>query len=149
MMMVAETQQQRMLLLAWLIRHIHEQTGVALTPETTVGPYRFEIAGFFKDDNQIVGVVVLTQFRDGDAEATYAGVPGWITRTHLRDCFAWFHGGLGLRRTTALVARKRKHERRLCERLGYTLEGVKRQASPTEGDAFCYGLLASECKWRA
>ena len=76
-----------------------------------------------------------------------AGSPGWLARVDLRAFFQWAYGPLSLHRTSTIIHRKQKAVRRLCERIGYRLEGIRRQGMADKGDACLYGMTADDCTW--
>jgi RimJ/RimL family protein N-acetyltransferase len=54
---------------------------------------------------------------------------------------------LGCRRMTAMVGRRNKRSRKICEGLGFKLEGVHLKGLDGEQDVFSYGLLKEHCRW--
>lgn len=76
-----------------------------------------------------------------------AGVGHWLSRTALAVFFSYPFQELGLRRVTALVAKKNKKSRKLCEDLGFSQEGRLRQAAVNGDDLIVYGLLRKDCRW--
>lgn len=144
MIVPARTDTERLLLLTYLASKDGKGAG---DPKELVGPYRFEAAAVL-DQGALMGAVLLTQFRSGDAEIICAGEPGWVTRGNLKAVFAWVFGDLALRRITAVVHRRNKTSRRFCERTGYKLEGVKIAAMDDGGDAFLFGMTATACNWK-
>lgn len=110
-----------------------------------VGQMPFEAAASIVR-NQLMGAVLYTNYRGPSIEMTCAGEPGWLTRTHLREFFAYPFLQLGCRRVTGIVHRKNKHARKINERLGFKLEGVCRHGFEN-GDACVYGLTREDCKW--
>lgn len=113
------------------------------TDRIDCGPY--EVFGIGRD-GVIVGAVMFTRFADGDVEMTCAGEPGWTNRSSLRLIFSYPFGQLKCRRVTAIVHERNGTMRDYCERMGFTLEGVKRKALDG-ADAYIFGLLREDCKW--
>lgn len=98
--------------------------------------------------NQLVGGVVYHNFRGCDVEVVAAFEdPGWALPGTLRALFAYPFETLRCARVTAIVARKNRRARRLCEGFGFRLEGVARKALDGKEDAMIYGMLRAECRW--
>jgi L-amino acid N-acyltransferase YncA len=119
---------------------------VKTTPDDLVGQIPFEVLAAVSQQGQLLGAVLYINYRAGSIEMTQAGVPGWLSRAHLRDLFDYPFNQLGCRRVTGIVHRKNKHARDINERLGFKLEGVVRHGF-NNGDAMIYGLLRNECRW--
>lgn len=99
-------------------------------------------------DKRIVGAVIFSNFRGHDMEVSIATEGQWATRGLLKSLFSYPFGQCGCARISALVARSNKKSRKLCESLGFKLEGVMRKSlhGGTE-DACIYGMLREECRW--
>lgn len=109
----------------------------------------FRAIGILHED-EIVAGVVYDRFSGHDLMMSIASTkPTWATRSTLRTLFKYPFDQLGCERVTALVARKNKCARRMLERLGFVLEGVARKGYDGRQDAMIYGMLKTECKWRA
>lgn len=70
----------------------------------------------------------------------------WPSHQFLHHAFAYPFEQLGCRRVTALVASRNMASRKLCERLGFKLEGELRN-SLSDDNELIYGLLKEECRW--
>jgi RimJ/RimL family protein N-acetyltransferase len=100
--------------------------------------------------NRLVGGIVYHNFRGCDVEVVGAFEdPRWALPGSLRALFAYPFETLRCARITAIVARRNKRARRLCEGLGFRLEGVARKAIDGKQDAMIYGMLRAECRWLA
>jgi hypothetical protein len=64
-----------------------------------------------------------------------------------RALFSYPFEQLGCVRLTALIGRKNKPSRQLCERLGFKIEGVHLKGIDGRQDAISYGMLRSQCRW--
>lgn len=97
-------------------------------------------------DNEPIGGVVYTNYREGDIEMSAAGSPGWLDRFILDVVFAYPFRQLGCRRVTTIVPKRLKAVRRFNEKVGFRLEGVIREGFPKD-DAVVFGMLRRECRW--
>ena len=92
--------------------------------------------------------VLYTDYAHGlDIRVHAAGTGNWLTRHTLALIFGYPFQDLEVRRMTALVARKNKASRTLCERLGFVLEGRMRRACENGDHMIVYGMLKDECRW--
>ena len=73
----------------------------------------------------------------------------WCLRHILQGLFGYPFNQLGLKRVQATTAKRNKKTRRFLDKLGFTLEGVGRQAWVHGGDCVVYSMLRWECKWIA
>jgi RimJ/RimL family protein N-acetyltransferase len=97
---------------------------------------------------ELVGGVVFTMFQGHDIAVSLAfDTPRWVSRATLRELFSYPFGQLPCARITALIGRKNKPSRRLCEGLGFELEGVMRKGLDGKEDLMVYGLLREKCRW--
>lgn len=113
-------------------------------------------------------IVALPLFRDGvmagavifhnwDAQARNievaiaADTPRWLSRQRLERVFqvAFDEDYIGARRITCRIDASNPRSRRLCEGLGFRLEGLLREAAYDGGDLLIYGLLKRECRYIA
>lgn len=78
----------------------------------------------------------------------HIGITGKMTPEFLFAIFDYPFNQSKLRRITGLVPKKNAASRKLCEKLGFNLEGSMRHALPHD-DMLVYGMLRKECKWIA
>lgn len=74
----------------------------------------------------------------------------WASRGNIYALLAYTFVQLKVKRVQSTVAKRDKRVRLFLERLGFTLEGVGRQAWPKGGDACVYSMLSGEffsSKW--
>lgn len=71
----------------------------------------------------------------------------WANRHTIRELFAFPFTQLGVKRVQATCHRKAKHVRSTLKKLGFSYEGIVRQAHPQGGDAAHYSILRNECFW--
>lgn len=111
---------------------------------TEIGPYQ---ALCVEKNGKIVAGVVYFDYRDGDIQIAVASDdPYWLTRDSLVNFFWYPFGQLNVRRITAFTDVNNRRARSCLEKLGFTLEGVKRGALDGN-DAAMYGMLKHECRW--
>lgn len=104
--------------------------------------------GIANDEDEIVGGVGIRLLNAFDGSiSVYMMGGGTFTRPMLRDLFRRAFYDIGLVRLSCTVAKNNKRSRRLVERVGFRLEGTKRQGYDGARDACLYGMLFSECKW--
>lgn len=101
-------------------------------------------------DGRLVVAVVYNNFHWPDICMHVAAEPGalWAWPFFVRHAFAYPFLQLNCRRVTGLVARKNTDSQRLCQRMGFELEGVMKEALPHD-DLLIYGLLRSKCRYIA
>lgn len=96
----------------------------------------------------ILGGIVWHNFRGFSIEVSIAfDRADWIRPSTLRNIAGYPFNQLGVTRVTAIVGRKNEPMRKLCEKLGFKLEGIGRKAFDGKQDAVLYGILRHECKW--
>ena len=104
--------------------------------------------GFVDGDGVLFGALGLRYVAPWDGELSiYCERPQWASRAILRHLFHLAFVERGLERLSCSIAKKNGRARRLVERLGFKLEGVRRHGFDGRKDAVCYGLLRSECHW--
>jgi RimJ/RimL family protein N-acetyltransferase len=99
---------------------------------------------------RIAGGVMFFNWRreDGDIELAGAFVsPLWAQPATLRTIARYPFVQLNCVRVTALTARRNKRARRVLEKLGFRIEGVKRKGAAGRDDRCIYGLIRSQCSW--
>lgn len=95
-------------------------------------------------DGELTAVVVYENFTGYDISMSLA-VEKRATKGFVRAAFAYPFIQLGCQRISGEVASRNKPIITLIERLGFTVEGVKRNAIPGD-DLIQYGMLRSECR---
>lgn len=71
----------------------------------------------------------------------------WATRHNIHELFQYPFRQLGVRRVQATCHRKAKRVRTALRKLGFSFEGIVREAHPQGGDAAHYSILRNECFW--
>jgi RimJ/RimL family protein N-acetyltransferase len=94
---------------------------------------------------KLVGGVVYHNYVEHDIQVSIA-VDG-ATFMPWRGLFAYPFEQLGCSRITAMIGRKNKKSRKMCELLGFRLEGVHPKGLDGTQDAMSYGLLKEHCRW--
>jgi RimJ/RimL family protein N-acetyltransferase len=96
----------------------------------------------------LIGGAVYHNYVGHDVQVSIAfDSPGWALPGTLRALFHYPFNQLGCRRMTAMIGRRNKKSRRMCEGLGFKLEGVHLKGLDGEQDVFSYGLLKEHCRW--
>lgn len=107
----------------------------------------FEAIGLERD-GELVAVVVYNLYSQCDIAMHVAAEPGrrWMTRAFLRTVFRYPFVQLECRRVTGFVPAKNFDAQRFDEHIGFTREGLMREALPDD-DVIVYGMLERECRW--
>jgi len=133
-----------------LAHWVGQGLGVDLGPGAAIG---------FADGPELLAAVAYHDFNWPNIEGSiFAVSPRWANRRTLFACFYHPFIALKCRRFGARTAVTNQPTRAFLCRLGFTLEGVARQAmratipaeTPEENevvDAAIYGMLAHECRW--
>ena len=102
-------------------------------------------------DGKIIGGCLYTDYHPcedgGNIQIWTAGEGNWLSRRVIRVMFAYPFEDLGCHKINAIIAKPNKKSRRLCEGLGFKLEGVSRKGINAKTDACIYGLLKTEFKY--
>lgn len=98
--------------------------------------------------DEILAVVCYDTFTEFDCHMHIAsnGSRRWLSRTLLREAFAYPFIQCGLRRVTGLVAASNQDAMRFDLHLGFRIEGLCREGAP-DGDLFILGMLRRECRF--
>jgi hypothetical protein len=102
--------------------------------------------------NEIAAAFLFFNYRpEIDIEVSVASDNAdWCRPATLRRLFDYPFRQLNLPRMTSIVARDNKRCRKLCEGVGWKLEGVARKAYDGRKDAMIYGMLREEARfWKA
>jgi RimJ/RimL family protein N-acetyltransferase len=105
---------------------------------TAIGVIRREV---------LVGGVVYHRYRGFDVLMSTYLTPGALLPGTLRALFAYPFNDLGCKRVSAIIGKKNKKSRKLCEGLGFVLEGVMKRGLDGFEDAFLFGMLKENCRW--
>lgn len=99
-------------------------------------------------DGEIVAACIFNLYSTSDIAMHIASIPGgrWMTKSYLRAVFEYPFLQLGVRRVTGYVPAKNFAAQRFDEHIGFTLEGLMREALPDD-DVLLYGMLKRECRW--
>lgn len=100
------------------------------------------------DDGQLIAGWVYTAY-DGHSVMIHVAStdPRWMSKGRLFALFHYPYEQLGVVRINAVIARKNKRARRVCERLGFKEEGLLRRGYDGKQDGVVYGMLKHECRW--
>lgn len=113
----------------------------------------YKAVGIIRGEQFIGGVVWHNYHEDNYGkpmliEATIATIDKhWATRHNLREIFQYPFTQLRVGRVQASCHRKAKRVRSTLQRLGFSYEGICRQAHPQGGDVAHYSMLRNECRW--
>jgi hypothetical protein len=94
---------------------------------------------------QLTAVAIFENFNTHDIEVSLA-IDGRATPAFPKAVFRYVFTQLGCRRMTAMVPMSSARTIELATRLGFVLEGCKRDATPA-GDMLMFGLLRKECRY--
>lgn len=102
----------------------------------------------WETNGKIVAAVVYTNFSGSDIWMHCAiDCKGkWLTRGALKAAFRYPFVQLGCRRVTGLVAARNKASLHWMKRVGFTYEGLRRDALPDD-DEIMFGMPRRECRW--
>lgn len=82
-----------------------------------------------------------------DIRVHAAGEGTWLNRTTLDIFFGWPFRDLGLRRVSAVAAKKNHKSRNLIKKLGFVEEGCVRKGAENGDNLILFGILKEECRW--
>jgi RimJ/RimL family protein N-acetyltransferase len=83
------------------------------------------------------------------ADATVNVAGKFWSRRSLTMFFDWVFGELGLKRLTAQILETNHASLKMCQGVGFIIEGVRRLAGPNDENIIMLGCLASECEYRS
>lgn len=118
-------------------------------PGFVVGSTPYTAIGLRNGGDALIAAVVYDNFTAGVNVDTHIAIAHRhaITPHFLGEIFRYPFLQLGVRRITGRVAASNQASQRLCDRFGFTREGLMRQAMPDGGDMVLFGMLARDCKW--
>jgi hypothetical protein len=96
-------------------------------------------------DSKLIGGVVYHDGSKDDVRVAVALEPGHFFPW--RELLTYPFDKLGVIRLTALVKKQNMASRRLCEALGFKMEGVHPLAIARKYTAISYGMLKDNCRW--
>lgn len=98
-------------------------------------------------NNVLIAALALDYAHPWDGQLTiYAEKSNFWTRRQIETLFRVAFNTWGLTRLTLWVDKQNKPVRRFVERLGFRLEGVKKQDDGKSGECL-YGMVKSDCRW--
>jgi RimJ/RimL family protein N-acetyltransferase len=97
-------------------------------------------------DGELVAGVLYEDFTGANIVCHIAGVGNWATRHFLAVIFDYPFQQMKVRRITVPVDSVNNRSIRLVERMGFSLESVLREATPS-GDMLIYRMFRDECKF--
>lgn len=104
----------------------------------------------FSSNGVLVGGCVFTDYTGFDITLNIASKsPLWARHKNLILLSRCVFEHLDCLRATAKVPRRLKKQRKLYEKLGFKLEGVRRKAFDGKQDLFLFGMMKEECPWLA
>jgi RimJ/RimL family protein N-acetyltransferase len=99
-------------------------------------------------NGKLIFGVIYNNFFGHDIEMSAAGTSKkWATKNILKMIFKYPFEQLKVRRVSMSIDKPNKHARKVVEKLGFKLEGIKRTGSKSGKDLCGYGMLITECKW--
>jgi RimJ/RimL family protein N-acetyltransferase len=97
-----------------------------------------------KDENGMAGGIIFTGYTGNDIEVHIAIRPKSRGAIVFRYGLMYVFDQLLCRHISATIESDNLKSRRICERLGFVQEGIKRQAGRDGQDCYLYGLLKHE-----
>lgn len=123
---------------------------LAKLPEVSELPGGYEAIGVMRGD-RLVGGMLYTNWipcpGGGDIRMWAAGEPGWLSKRVVCVMMGYPFLQLGCHRMTVFIDPSNTVSRRICEKLGFKLEGVIREGIDTKTDMLVMGLLRREQRW--
>jgi RimJ/RimL family protein N-acetyltransferase len=102
-----------------------------------------------EEDGELIAGVAYNMYTGAAICMNVAATPGkrWTSKEFMYAFFAYPFIQLECRRVTGLVRESNSVSRKFDEHVGFTQEGVLREAFEDGENAILYGMLKSECKW--
>lgn len=123
-----------------IARYVARNTG------TLNDPGSFSAVGLVNEADELVAGVVFNGYSHPNILMHIAAER--MTPTFVAAIMQYPFEQLKVNRVTGVIDKKNAASRRFAEKLGATLEGVMKDASPRGGDVCIYGLLAKSAqKW--
>jgi RimJ/RimL family protein N-acetyltransferase len=97
---------------------------------------------------KLIGGVVYNNYQGFDISANIAfDSSNWAYPATLRTLFGYPFNQLQVARMTAVIAESNKRSRRICEGLGFKLEGVHPRGADGNEAALSFGLMREACRF--
>lgn len=104
--------------------------------------------GIIKNNKLIAGVVYSDYQPTISIDMSIASVDKtWCNRHNLKALFKYPFIDLSVKRVQALCSANEGKTMKFLEKLGFTQEGLHREAHYAGGDTASFGMLKSECRW--
>lgn len=129
---------------AMLIKYLSDKIGVGA--EYLVGHMPYEAAAVVRCE-RFAGAVLYTNYRETSIEMGWAGEPGWATREHLRDMFAYPFIQLGCLRVSGCIRRSNSASRKFAKDIGCREVGVLEHEYGPGEDGILYTITRDSCRW--
>jgi hypothetical protein len=140
MIVRAKTWEERSALVAYLASKI------GITPEQMVGAMPFEIFAAIAAGKPRGAVLYINKWWRS-VEMTWAGEPGWLTRSNLRDVFTYPFRDLGCLVAFGMIDASNARSIDLAERLGCRKAGVVPHMFGDGKAGFLYCMQHDSCQW--
>lgn len=100
-------------------------------------------------DLEVRAAVFYNSFHPDDSVDMHVAALGrnWLNRPFLRAVFRYPFIQLNVRRVGALVSAENSPSLRFVRHLGFTQEGIAREAWGRGVDTICFGMLKRECRY--
>ena len=129
-------------------KEIREWVSVGLFNEPDAFSDIDKAIGIVKDGKLIAGIVYNNYLPNVSIEMSIFSIDKrWATRHNIKALFHYPFTQLNLRRVTALCSANEGDIMNFLKRLGFTQEGIHREAHPHGGDSISYGMLKTECRY--
>jgi hypothetical protein len=127
-----------------VVTYLSDKIGVSV--EDLVGQMPYEGAAIVRRE-RFAGAVLYTNYRGNSIEMCWAGEPGWVTREHLRDIFAYPFLSLNCLRASGCVRRSNNASRKFCKDIGCREVGVLEDEYGPGDDGILYTITRDKCRW--
>lgn len=129
---------------AMLVKYLCDKIGIEA--ESLVGNMPYEGVAIVRRE-RFAGAVLYTNFRGNSIEMCWAGEPGWVTREHLREMFAYPFIRLGCLRASGCVKRSNNVSRKFAKDIGCREVGVLEHEYGPGEDGILYTITRDKCRW--
>lgn len=97
-------------------------------------------------DGKLIGGITYTNYNHANVWMDVAGEGKWLSKSLLQLAFEYPFLQMGCRRITGWVDADNEKARQFDEHLGFKLEAVLKDATPT-GDVLIYRMYRDECRF--